>query len=86
MTSILTFASLKTLKKVHSHSVLLSFYFMGSAVHSGILHSHPVIPHQSILKSFNILFGLAPQLGGHNAASLGTAAKALRRCGGFGGF
>ena len=27
MTSILTFASLKTLKKVHSHSVLLSFLF-----------------------------------------------------------
>ena len=26
MTSILTFASLKTLKKVHSHSVLLSYF------------------------------------------------------------
>ena len=26
MASILTFASLKTLKKVHSHSVLLSFF------------------------------------------------------------
>ena len=29
MTSNLTFASLKTLKKVHSHSVLLSFFFWG---------------------------------------------------------